>query len=54
MPLILGTNSVKDTGFNVKNSLRQNRADSSFLSKTFDNDGTHHDKGTISVWVKRS
>ena len=54
MPLILGTNSVKDTGFDVENSLRQNRADSSFLFKTFDDDGTHHDKGTISVWVKRT
>ena len=52
--IILGTNSIKDTGFDVANSLRQNRADSSFLSKTFSTDGTHHDKGTISVWVKRS
>ena len=52
--IILGTNSIKDTGYDVANSLRQNRADSSFLSKTFSGDGTHHDKGTISVWVKRS
>ena len=53
MATVLGANTLS-SGFDVGNSLRQNRADSSFLSKTFDDDGTHHDKGTISVWVKRS
>jgi len=54
MSIIIPANSAVSGGFNVGNSLRQNRADSSFLSVTFSGDGTHHDKGTISVWVKRS
>ncbi len=53
--IILGTNSIKATGgFNVANSCRFNRADSAILSKTFSGDGTHHDKGTISLWIKRN
>ena len=39
--------------YNVANSLRFNDDDSDFLSKTFSGDGTHHDKGTVSVWLKR-
>ena len=55
MTLILPTNSVKDTGgYQVANSCRFNRADSAILSKTFSGDGTHHDKGTISLWIKRN
>ena len=34
MPLILGTNSIKDTGYNVANSVRFNRGDSPKMSKT--------------------
>ena len=54
MPLILGTNSIKDTGYNVANSLRFNDGDSDSLTKTFSGDGTSHDVGTVSVWLKRS
>jgi len=50
---ILPANSVTG-GFNVGNSVRFNRADSAILNKTFDDDGTHHDKGTISLWIKRN
>tara|TARA_R110002012_G_scaffold316518_1_gene531589 strand:+ start:22 stop:1452 length:1431 start_codon:yes stop_codon:yes gene_type:complete len=53
MPLILGTNSIKDTGFNVSNSLRFNRASSDTLTKTFGSNG-NNDKFTFSAWVKRS
>ena len=31
MPLILGTNSIKDTGYDVANSLRFNDNDSAYL-----------------------
>ena len=54
MTTVLGANTLSSGGYEVGNSLRENRADSAFLYKTFDDDGTHHDKGTISVWVKRS
>ena len=51
--IILGTNSIKDTGYNVANSLRFNDGDSDSLTKTFSGDGTSHDIGTVSVWLKR-
>ena len=51
MPTILGANTL--SGYDVDNSLRFNDDDSAFLSKTFSGDGTHHDKGTVSVWLKR-
>ena len=35
MPLILGTNSIKDTGYDVANSLRFDGASSSYLNRTF-------------------
>ena len=53
MPLILGTNSIKDTGYEVANSLRFNRADSSKLIKQPSSVGNGY-KGTLSVWIKRS
>jgi len=53
MPLILGTNSIKDTGFDVTNSCRFNDGSSDSLTKTFSGDGTSHDIGTVSVWLKR-
>ena len=53
MPLILGTNSIKDTGFNVANSLRFNSGSSDSLSKAFNSHGTRT-KWTWSIWFKRS
>ena len=52
-PLILGTNSIKDVGYNVDNSLRFDDGSTDYLSQT---SGTtdNEDKGTISVWIKRS
>ena len=34
MPLILGTNSIKDTGYDVANSVRFNPGDSAGLTKS--------------------
>ena len=51
MPLILGTNSIKDTGFNVDNSLRTNRGSSDYLNKTFSGSGNRR-TFTISFWLK--
>ena len=53
MPLILGTNSIKDTGFNVANSCRFNSADSAELTKTPGSAG-NLDAWTLSFWFKRS
>jgi hypothetical protein len=53
MPLILGTNSIKDTGYNVNNSLRFNDGDSPVLSKTASGSGNRR-TWTISWWFKRS
>ena len=53
MPLILGTNSIKDTGFNVANSLRLNDGDSSYMHKTPGSAGDQQ-KFTFSFWIKRS
>ena len=52
MPLILGTNSIKDTGFNVDNSLRFNSGSSDYLTRTFGTP-TSSQKWTLSFWVKR-
>ena len=51
-PLILGTNSIKETGFDVTNSIRFNDDDSAKLSRTFDS-GSNRKKFTFSCWVKR-
>jgi hypothetical protein len=51
MPLILGTNSIKDTGFNVANSLRFND-DADKLSRTPSSDGNQQ-SFTVSFWSKR-
>ena len=53
MPLILGTNSIKDTGYDVANSLRFNSGSSDSLSKAFSSHGTRT-KWTWSIWFKRS
>ena len=52
MPLILGTNSIKDTGYNVANSLRFNDDSSDRLTRSQSNG--NQDKWTWSVWLKRS
>jgi len=54
MPFILGTNSIKDTGFDVANSLRFNDGSSDYLNRTQSTSPTNSKKGTISFWVKRS
>jgi hypothetical protein len=54
MPLILGTNSIKDTGYDVDNSLRFNGSGSDdYLYKTFGSDGNRKTY-TVSAWVKRA
>ena len=50
--IILGTNSIKDTGFDVANSARWNRADSAYMDRTFSSAG-NRDKWTYSLWVKK-
>ena len=51
MPLILGTNSIKDTGFNVANSLRFNSGDSAYLNFSPSSTGNRR-TFTISFWFK--
>ena len=51
--LIPGTNSIKDTGYNVANSLRFNGASSDDLVRTPSSSGNNN-KNTLSVWLKRS
>jgi hypothetical protein len=53
MPLILGTNSIKDTGYDVANSVRLNAGDNPSGSVT-QGTPTNVDKYTFSVWVKRA
>ena len=51
MPLILGTNSIKDTGFNVANSLRFNNGSSDYLNRTLGTP-TNQKKFTVSDYQK--
>ena len=51
--LIPGTNSIKDTGYNVANSLRFNGGSSDDLERTPSSSGNNN-KNTLSVWLKRS
>ena len=51
--IILGTNSIKDTGFDVANSCRFSNVSSDYLSKTYGTP-TNNLKYTRSFWVKRS
>jgi len=53
MPLILGTNSIKDTGYDVANSCRFNDGSSDSLNKTPSSNGTRT-TWTFSIWLKRS
>ena len=50
MPLILGTNSIKDTGYNVDNSLRFNDGSSDCLTRSMSSTST---SWTFSAWVKK-
>ena len=52
-PLILGTNSIKDTAYNVANSLRLNDGDSPYLNKT-PSSASNRRTFTLSIWAKRS
>lgn len=52
-PLILGTNSIKDTGYNVDNSVRLDGTDDHF-SRTLTQAGTSNKAFTFSCWIKRS
>ena len=54
MPLILGTNSIKDTGFNVSNSLRFNDDDTAYMTSPTRGTATSQKKGTFSWWMKLS
>jgi len=51
MPLILGTNSIKDTGYDVDNSLRFNNGSSAYMHKTPSSNGNRR-IGTFSIWIK--
>ena len=51
--LIPGTNSIKDTGYDVDNSLRTNKDDDPRAEVT-QGTPTNADKYTFSVWVKRT
>jgi len=52
MPLILGTNSIKDTGFNVANSLRFNSGSADYLNRT-PSSASNRKTWTWSSWVKK-
>ena len=53
MPLILGTNSIKDTGYNVANSLRFDDATSDYLSFA-PSSASNRRTWTLSFWTKRA
>jgi len=53
MPLILGTNSIKDTGYNVANSLRLDDGSSAYMHKTPGSAGNRR-TFTLSIWFKIS
>ena len=52
MPLILGTNSIKDTGYDVANSLRFNSGSSDSLNRSAS--AGNRKTFTISSWIKPS
>ena len=51
MPLILGTNSIKDTGYEVDNSVRLNGTNA-YMNRTLGT-ATNRKKFTFSFWYKR-
>ena len=52
--IILGTNSIKDTGYDVDNSLRFNDGSSDYLSRTNGGSPTSSSIFTFSCWIKKS
>ena len=52
--IILGTNSIKDTGYDVANSLRFNDGSSDYLNRTPSGASSTKTKFTYNCWVKRS
>ena len=52
MPLILGTNSIKDTGYDVANSCRFNDDDGAYMHKTPSSSGSRR-TFTFSTWFKQ-
>jgi len=50
--IILGTNSIKDTGYNVDNSCRFNRPSDDSLTRTFGSSGNRK-TWSFSTWIKR-
>ena len=53
MPLILGTNSIKDTGYDVANSLRFSGSGSDdYLTRSLSSNGNKK-IWTCSAWTKR-
>ena len=52
MPLILGTNSIKDTGYDVANSLRFNDGSHDYLNKLLASG--NQKTWTISFWLKEA
>ena len=52
-PLILGTNSIKDTGYDVANSLRFEDGNNDFLNRTPGSSGNRK-TWTWSCWIKRA
>ena len=51
--IILGTNSIKDTGFDVANSLRFNDGSSDYLNRT-PSSASNRRTFTFSTWIKRA
>ena len=51
MPLILGTNSIKDTGFNVDNSCRF--MTDTVMKRTNASTSTNRKQGCFSTWIKK-
>ena len=55
LPILSGNvASALPTGYDVDNSVMLDDGDSAYLSKTdYSDDGTSHDVGTVSFWLKR-
>ena len=53
MPLILGTNSIKDTGYNVDNSVRFDDGSNDELYRSQSSSPSSRRLFTFSAWVKR-
>ena len=51
--IILGTNSIKDTGFNVDNSVRLDGTSAYLYKVNPSTSSTNNKRGTVSCWVKK-